>query len=356
MSQTPGICDFTTSKPTLVTSARSAERGAGTSPKPARTAGPADGRSAAEIFSTQNAWFRSLKTKLTCRKVTAAREDQILDRDEDIDAQLQTREPPRGELYTTLRFEVRRNYHLGQEITTLRAMVAKMQEELADAREREKRARYLAFHDDLTALPNRRYFRERLGRALRDQGTGPPHLAVVYLDLDEFKALNDTYGHATGDALLNLIAERLAHALRAEDLVSRLGGDEYACLITGVSSRDRLRHIASTLFETVSAPFKIGALTLHVSPSIGIAVCPSDGTTTDDLLKAADTAMYEAKRKRSSFSFSERPSMVPYLSIATGSVKAPLQLARGESGAESAYRGVAKPHAGHFPGMRVSKS
>jgi diguanylate cyclase (GGDEF)-like protein len=196
-------------------------------------------------------------------------------------------------------------------------MVAKIQEELAGAQEREKRARYLAFHDDLTALPNRRYFRERLGRALTNQGTGPPHLAVIYLDLDDFKALNDTYGHATGDALLNLIAERLAHALRAEDLVSRLGGDEYACLITGVSSRDRLQHIASTLVESVSAPFKIGTLTLKVRPSIGIAVCPSDGTTTDDLMKAADTAMYGAKRKRSSFSFSERPRLVPHLSIAT---------------------------------------
>jgi diguanylate cyclase (GGDEF)-like protein len=95
--------------------------------------------------------------------------------------------------------------------------------------------------------------------------------------------------------------------------VSRLGGDEYACLITGVSSRDRLQQIASTLFEAVSAPFKIDTLMLNVRPSIGIAVCPSDGTTTDDLMKAADTAMYGATRKRSSFAFSERPYTVPQL-------------------------------------------
>ena len=275
------------------------------------------GASAAETLPPPNTWFRALKTKLRRRIVTTAREDQILDRDEDVDGQLQTREPTYRQLYTTLKFEVRRNYQLGQEVTTLRATLAKIQEELTGAQEREKRARYLAFHDDLTALPNRRYFRERLGRALRNQGTGPPHLAVIYLDLDDFKALNDTYGHATGDALLNLIAERLAHALRAEDLVSRLGGDEYACLITGVSSRDRLQQIASTLFETVSAPFKIGALTLQVRPSIGIAMCPSDGTTTDDLMRAADTAMYGAKRKRSSFAFSELPCTVSHLSIAT---------------------------------------
>ena len=317
MGQTTGIYGSATSKPTLTTSARCAERGVRASAKSARTSGLPDGCSAAEILPQPNNWFRALKSKLTCRIVTGALKEQILDRDEDVDAHLQTREPTLRHVYTTLKLELRRNYRLGQEVTTLQAMVTKIQEELAGAEEREKRARYLAFHDDLTALTNRRFFRERLGCALRNQGAGPPHLAVIYLDLDDFKALNDTYGHATGDALLNLVAERLAHALRAEDLVSRLGGDEYACLITGVSSRDRLQHIASTLFESVSAPFKIGALTLHVRPSIGIAVCPSDGTTTDDLVKAADTAMYEAKRKRSSFSFSERPSMVPRLSIAT---------------------------------------
>jgi diguanylate cyclase (GGDEF)-like protein len=320
MGQTPGICDNSISKPTLVTTVRRAEREVLTSQsrrgRLAQDSAP-DECLAAETLPRPHAWFQALKTKLTRRNFASAGENQILDRDEDVDAQLQTRQPSRRQLSTTLRFEVRRNYHLGEEVTTLRAMVAKIQEELADAREREKRARYLAFHDDLTALPNRRFFRERLGCALKNQGAGPPHLAVIYLDLDGFKALNDTYGHAAGDVLLNLIAERLAHALRAEDLVSRLGGDEYACLITGVSNRGRLQQIASTLFETVSAPFKIGTLTLNVRPSIGIAVCPSDGTTTDDLMKAADAAMYGAKRKRSSISFSERrPYKVPHLSIA----------------------------------------
>ena len=83
---------------------------------------------------------------------------------------------------------------------------------------------------------------------------------MIYLDLDGFKALNDAYGHPTGDSLLNLIATRLAHALRAEDLVSRLGGDEYACLIAGVTSPERLQNIASSLFGAVAAPFKIGSL------------------------------------------------------------------------------------------------
>jgi diguanylate cyclase (GGDEF)-like protein len=84
-------------------------------------------------------------------------------------------------------------------------------------------------------------------------------------------------------------------------------GDEFACLITGVSSRERLQQIALTLFEVVSAPFKIGALALNVRPSIGVAMCPKDGTTVEALMQAADAAMYGAKRNRSSFSFSSRP-------------------------------------------------
>jgi diguanylate cyclase (GGDEF)-like protein len=193
--------------------------------------------------------------------------------------------------------------HLGPELMALRALLAKTRAELTGAQEREKRARYLAFHDDLTALPNRRFFRERLDLALSSHGTTIIPLAVLYLDLDGFKTLNDLYGHDTGDALLSAVARRLSHALRAEDLVSRLAGDEYACLISGVSSRERLQQIAATLFHAVSAPFKIGALELIVRPSIGIAVYPQDGSTTDELMSAADTAMYTAKRHKSSYAF-----------------------------------------------------
>jgi diguanylate cyclase (GGDEF)-like protein len=189
------------------------------------------------------------------------------------------------------------------EIAALRALLATTQEELTSAHEREKRARYLAFHDDLTALPNRRFFLERLGLALHQDGAGVRPLAVIYLDLDGFKALNDLYGHDTGDQLLSAVARRLSHSLRAEDLVSRLAGDEYACLITGVSNRKRLEQLAATLFQAVSATFKIGTLELIVCPSIGIAVYPKDGSTSEELMKAADSAMYTAKRKKSSYAF-----------------------------------------------------
>jgi diguanylate cyclase (GGDEF)-like protein len=222
----------------------------------------------------------------------------MLNSDQEVDAILQASEPTGA--------ASRMTRDLTRENTALRAMLIRTQAELAAARQRERRAHYLAFHDDLTALPNRRFFRERLGCALRDRGSGPPQLAVIYLDLNGFKTLNDAYGHRTGDSLLNLIAARLAHALRAQDLVSRLGGDEYACLITGVTNRQRLQNIASSLFEAVASPFKIGPMALNIRPSIGIAVCPLDGTTTDALMTAADAAMYAAKRKQSAFCFSGR--------------------------------------------------
>lgn len=211
-----------------------------------------------------------------------------------------------------------RSRRLEREIETLRQRLAKVQLELTRSQDRERRARYLAFHDDLTTLPNRRLFRERLNLTLRNTAAGPGDVAVMYLDMDGFKTLNDTYGHDVGDELLNLMAARLARVVRAEDLVSRLGGDEFACLITGVSSRERLQQIASNLFDVVSSRFNIGPVTLTVRPSIGIAVSPDNGITTDALMKAADTAMYEAKRKHSEFMFARIESINPLMSLSHG--------------------------------------
>src|ERR1700730_15287717 len=161
----------------------------------------------------------SILQQLTDPPCTTTAKIPLSETQEEMDLHLRAKRTARDAHYAR-KFEARQN-HWDLQIAALRALLAKTQEELTGAQEREKRARYLAFHDDLTALPNRRFFRERLDLALRERGAGPPNLAVIYLDLDDFKALNDTYGHATGDALLNLIAERLAHALRAEDLVSR---------------------------------------------------------------------------------------------------------------------------------------
>jgi diguanylate cyclase (GGDEF)-like protein len=205
---------------------------------------------------------------------------------------------------TTLRLEGRRTEQLGREIAALRAVVTELQGQLASMRAREEAAHFLALHDELTALPNRRYFRQQLDQALALATCVSPALAVVYLDLDGFKGLNDTYGHDTGDAVLRIVAARLAHSVRDGDFLTRLGGDEYACLIGGELTQDRLHQLANALFQAIAAPVHMGSLALAVRPSIGIALYPTDGTTAEALVKAADAAMYTAKRKKLRYAFS----------------------------------------------------
>ncbi|HEU5295383.1 MAG TPA: GGDEF domain-containing protein, partial [Burkholderiaceae bacterium] len=170
------------------------------------------------------------------------------------------------------------------------------------ARHGERHAHHLASHDSLTTLPNRRFFTERLDQALTRLGPACQDIAVVYLDLDGLKSINDRYGHDTGDQLLKIAAARLRGALRAQDIVCRLGGDEFACLLIDSLSRPQLEHLACKLFDAVSAPMQIGGQSLVVCPSIGIAAGDS-GSNGAALLKQADAAMYCAKREQSGYAF-----------------------------------------------------
>jgi diguanylate cyclase (GGDEF)-like protein len=153
-----------------------------------------------------------------------------------------------------------------------------------------------ATHDSLTGLPNRELAREHLNRALaraRRQGEG---VAVLLLDLDHFKHVNDALGHGAGDALLRLVGERLVAACREHDLVARLGGDEFLCVAEGLTSREASAAFAGKLLAAFDAPFPSGGQDLMVEPSVGVSLYPDDGQTQEDLLRAADVAMYAAKR------------------------------------------------------------
>lgn len=179
--------------------------------------------------------------------------------------------------------------------------------ELAGTQAGERRARHLALHDMLTGLPNRRYFRQRLELALSQAaGSSPPGLAVLFMDLDSFKAINDNHGHQIGDELLRVVASRLSRVVRQEDMVSRIGGDEFACLRLDWHSRGQLIQLAVKLHEVVAAPLTLGTLKLSIKPSIGISLCPADGRTVADLLKAADLAMYHAKQQHSGHAFHDQ--------------------------------------------------
>jgi len=210
------------------------------------------------------------------------------------------------QLHYSMVNELGRRQNLELEVFDAKTELAQARAELVGTQEGERRARYLALHDSLTSLPNRGYFVERLEHALALAAPQRRPLSVMYLDLDGFKPINDAHGHAAGDELLRIVAARLSHAVRAEDMVSRLGGDEFGCLLSGLEGREQLAQLAGKVFDAVSAPCKVGALRLVVRASIGIAMWPGDGETPDALLHNADAAMYHAKRHNLRHAFCQK--------------------------------------------------
>ncbi|WP_343598060.1 diguanylate cyclase [Pseudomonas sp.] len=156
-----------------------------------------------------------------------------------------------------------------------------------------------ASHDSLTGLPNRAFFEGRLSRSLRNAARQQDHLALLFLDSDHFKQINDSLGHAVGDQVLINVADRVRAQLREHDLVARLGGDEFAVLLTPLHSREDAERIAEKIIASMQLPMLLdGGESLTTSLSVGIAYYPDDGSDPASLLNAADAAMYQAKRKR----------------------------------------------------------
>ena len=168
-------------------------------------------------------------------------------------------------------------------------------EDVSERRRAEARIEHMAHHDALTDLPNRVLFRERIELALtRARRFGEP-FAVLCLDLDGFKAVNDTLGHPVGDELLKIVAERLRSCIRETDTVARMGGDEFAVLLFGNESSRSTDQFAQRILEVVGASYNMEGQHVVVGTSIGIAIAPHDGDDADRLLKNADTALYRAK-------------------------------------------------------------
>lgn len=169
---------------------------------------------------------------------------------------------------------------------------------LAASQAAEARARQLAGRDPLTGLPNRLGFSETTARTLAEHIEGGISFCLLFIDLDDFKSVNDQHGHAAGDALLQVVGARLLHAVRAQDCVSRHGGDEFLCLLPQIECEDHAVAVARKLIDTVSAPCRLGDVSVQVHASVGIALYPEDGTTLPALMHRADRAMYWAKARR----------------------------------------------------------
>lgn len=155
----------------------------------------------------------------------------------------------------------------------------------------------MANNDDLTGLPNRRLLEDRMVQSLKAARRGNHMAAVLFLDLDFFKVVNDTYGHPIGDELLKIVAKRLTHLLRVEDTVARIGGDEFVILLPNLSDQSQAELIAEKVIAELVKPFEVNALTLQIGVSVGIAVYPDYDSNETNLIKHADSAMYAAKRQ-----------------------------------------------------------
>jgi diguanylate cyclase (GGDEF)-like protein len=179
------------------------------------------------------------------------------------------------------------------------------------ARNHAKALESLALKDPLTGLANRRLLAERMSMALVHARRNKSAMAMVYMDLDGFKEINDTMGHGAGDALLKIVAGRLVATVREEDTVARLGGDEFIIALWHVSGTDYAAKVALKVIEAVSQPYDIEGQTVRITTSAGIGIYPVHGEDAETLMKSADTALYEAKRAgKNAFRISERKEPV----------------------------------------------
>lgn len=176
--------------------------------------------------------------------------------------------------------------------------------DISERKEAEDRIRRLAHHDHLTGLPNRNLLNDRMNHALARVRRHGGRMAVLYVDLDKFKPINDTLGHEAGDIVLREVASRLIGCVRSSDTVARVGGDEFVVVVEEIARPAEAARVARKILETLANPFTVRDHACHLGASIGVAVFPDDGYTMEEVCKAADVAMYRVKHSgRNGFCF-----------------------------------------------------
>jgi len=169
--------------------------------------------------------------------------------------------------------------------------------EISERKQAEERIRLLAYHDELTGLPNVRLGKDRVANAIALARRNKTTVALLYLDLDDFKEINDSHGHSIGDQVLIKTAERMTHCVRETDTVARIGGDEFIIVLNQAGEKTAIIKSVEKIITTLTGSLRISGQDLYISVSIGIALYPDHGQTPDDLIKNADEAMYLVKRK-----------------------------------------------------------
>jgi diguanylate cyclase len=185
------------------------------------------------------------------------------------------------------------------ERNSLEHQLSKSAAALSQSKVEERKSRHLALHDAVTGLSNLTLFNDMLRNGLAQARRHEWRLAVMFIDLDEFKGINDTHGHDVGDRVLQMVAQRLQTFVRGGDTVSRRGGDEFLFLMLEAQDEENAANLATRIIDNVAQPCEVEGVKLTVRPSIGIALYPEDGQSVQELLKNADIAMYAAKGQKS---------------------------------------------------------
>lgn len=191
--------------------------------------------------------------------------------------------------------EVAERVVIESELVETKTDLAEVRDDLSKSQAKEEETRKITFQDVLTGLPNRVLFEQHLDQGLIQAKRHGWGLAVMFIDIDKFKSINDSYGHDLGDKVLLMVANRLQSSIRGEDTVSRWGGDEFMCLLLEVKQAADITCLAEMMVNRIAEDCEFNGIVLSIKASIGIAIYPADGETADILIKNADTAMFKAK-------------------------------------------------------------
>ena len=182
-------------------------------------------------------------------------------------------------------------------IDSLEATKTSLREKLIRLAKKCAQALHFAYHDELTGLPNRALLLDRLKQAMAQSDRKQKQVALLFIDLDKFKGINDRLGHLAGDTLLQLVAERLSACIRKGDTACRYGGDEFLVMLTEIDGQDNAALVTEKIRARLAAPYVLDGYSISITASIGIALYRADGINCSELIKQADTAMYHAKKR-----------------------------------------------------------
>jgi diguanylate cyclase (GGDEF)-like protein len=244
-----------------------------------------------ELNSINKVLNRGIKANTSIQTI-----EKTITLNEDVEQKVATAADDLHQVNIDLAKEVDDRVVIESKLADTRADLAKVRDDLSKSQTKEEDLREIMFQDALTGLPNRVLFEQHLEKGLnlaKRHGWG---LAVLFIDLDEFKSINDTYGHDLGDKVLLMVANRLQSLIRDEDTVSRWGGDEFMCLLLEVNLAADVTRLADKMVNRIAASCQFNGIVLSIRASIGIAIYPADGETADILFKNADTAMFKAKK------------------------------------------------------------